>query len=120
MQGEMVTSEEVRRQLESLLERDLLGPWDGPEEELEAGKLPAERYLLGRLVPRASDVQPPEDPDGSQFASVELLDRDVEVDADGAGDAEPEATARFGSMAASSLGVSFVVPDDVDVIVVEA
>src|SRR5690349_18101966 len=107
MQGDTATSEEVRRQLESLLERDLLGPWDGPEEELEAGKLPAERYLLGRLVPRASDISPPEDPDASEFSSVELMDRDVEVDIDDVGDAEPEATARFGSMAASSLGISF-------------
>ena len=46
------TSFEVRAELESLLERDLLGPWDGPEEELPPGDSPAERYLLGRLVPR--------------------------------------------------------------------
>lgn len=48
-----LTSVEVRDQLESLLERDLLGPWDGPEEELAPGTSPAERYLLGRLVPHA-------------------------------------------------------------------
>jgi hypothetical protein len=45
------SSFEVREALESLLERDRLGPWDGPEEELPPGTIPAERYLLGRLVP---------------------------------------------------------------------
>ena len=46
------TSFQVRAELEDLLERDLLGPWDGPEEELPPGTSPAERYMLGRLVPR--------------------------------------------------------------------
>ena len=50
------TSFEVRAELESLLERDLLGPWDGPEEELPPRSSPAERYLLGRLVPRDAPV----------------------------------------------------------------
>ena len=51
-QGTPATSFEVRGELEALLERDLLGPWDGPDEELPPGSSPAERYLLGRLVPR--------------------------------------------------------------------
>ena len=54
-----VTSFQVRAELEDLLERDLLGPWDGPEEELPPGTSPAERYMLGRLVPRQQPEEPP-------------------------------------------------------------
>lgn len=115
-----VTPVRVRAALESLLERDLLGPWDGPEEELEAGSSPAERYLLGRLVPRSPDVGADEAADDTEFASTEMVDREVSVDGEDGDDVEPEATARFGSMAASSLGLSFTVPDDVDVVAVEA
>ena len=38
------------------LERDLLGPLDGATQELPPGTSPAERYLLGRLVPRRGSV----------------------------------------------------------------
>ncbi|MGL5864805.1 MAG: hypothetical protein ACRCYX_02885 [Dermatophilaceae bacterium] len=59
------TSVAVRDELESLLERDLLGPADGSHEELPPGTIPAERYLLGRLVPRVPDDggQPARDDD---------------------------------------------------------
>ncbi|MGH3977637.1 MAG: hypothetical protein ACRDRZ_01335 [Pseudonocardiaceae bacterium] len=53
MVNDPATSVQVRDEFESLLVRDLLGPWDGPEEELPPGVLPSERYLLGRLIPRA-------------------------------------------------------------------
>ena len=122
---------QVRAALESLVERDLLGPWDGPDEELVAGQSPAERYLLGRLVPRPperSDEAEPMAGDGGsgeseEFVGPELMDREVLTgtgDDEPAGDDVPEATTRFGSMAASSLGLSFMVPEDVDVVAVEA
>ncbi|MBI1757614.1 MAG: helicase [Actinobacteria bacterium] len=129
MQPVAVRAVAVRAELESLLERDLLGPWDGPEEELPAGSQPAERYLLGRLVPRTPDAgiadgpKKDEDPADTDFGAPELADREVSVDAEDTGDAadaEPEATVRFGSMAASSLGVSFMVPTGVDTVVVTA
>ena len=41
------TSFQVRAELEDLLERDLLGPWDGSQEELPPGTSPAERYMSG-------------------------------------------------------------------------
>lgn len=110
----------VRDELESLLERDLLGPWDGPEEELEPGVLPVERYLLGRLFPRHPDGEAPQQPDSEEFTEAELLDREVTADADDAEDVEPEASTRFGSMAASSLGLSFIVPADIDAVAVTA
>jgi hypothetical protein len=123
------TSFEIRAELEDLLERDLLGPWDGPEEELSPRISPAERYLLGRLVPR---LPPPDDSDAgpvdaSEMVDAEerdpsLVDREVSEADHGAGDdeAESEATVRSGSMAASAVGLAFSVPSDVHAIGVEA
>ena len=116
------TSFEVRAELEDLLERDLLGPWDGPEAELPPGTSPAERYLLGRLVPRPS----PEAPDGAEIADPgeavdaeerdpSLVDLEVSAGDDQAGEEDPESetTVRSGSMAASAIGLAFSVPTDV-------
>jgi hypothetical protein len=118
----------VRAELEDLLERDLLGPWDGPDEELPPGTSPAERYLLGRLVPR---LPPPTVPDAGPMDAGEAVDAakadpslvDLEVSAgDDAGDeaAESEATVRSGSMAASAVGLAFSVPLDVHAVTVAA
>ena len=44
------TSYEVRGELQHLIERDLLGPWDGPEERFAPGaRGPRDRYLVGML-----------------------------------------------------------------------
>ncbi|HEX3426402.1 MAG TPA: DISARM system helicase DrmA [Acidimicrobiales bacterium] len=113
-----VGSFEVRAELERLLERDLLGPWDGPEEELPPGSSPAERYLLGRLVPRRNLPAAPaqtlleSDPD--------LVDREVVDAAEDLEEPESPASIRAGTMAASSLGLSFWVATDVDAIRVVA
>jgi hypothetical protein len=122
------TSFEVRDKLEKLLERDLLGPWDGPDEELPPRTSPAERYLLGRLVPRQPPPEQaaaePEDPGEAVDAEEHdpsLLDREVTGAADDPGDdAESEATVRSGSMAASAIGLAFSVPADVDAVLVKA
>ena len=125
----MTTSYEVRAELEQLLERDLLGPWDGPDEELLPGTPPAERYLLGRLVPH----RPPSAPPLEQERSRAQLDDEPPVDDDPdlvdlettaaseEGDAEVETgqATRTGSMSASALGLSFRVPDDVHRLAVE-
>lgn len=116
------TSVEVRDELENRLERDLLGPWDGPEEELPPGVMPAERYLLGRLVPFEGVPQAGTDGEGEPAVPGDPLITDVgEVAAGGSEEDEtpPEATVRSGSRAASSMGLSFSVPQDVDAIVVK-
>lgn len=127
--GDGVTSFEVRAEFEDRLERDLLGPWDGPVEELPRGTSPAERYVLGRLVPRNEPAQVAQDPDasGQPIAPVEddptITDaRAAELDGDSEdGDAAvPVAAVRSGGMAASALGLSFLVPASVNVVVVEA
>ena len=122
------TSFEVRAELESRLERDLLGPWDGPEEELPPGTSPAERYLVGRLVPRERPEDPAEvDADEAVDAEEsvpELVDREVSSDGDtteaGEEGAESDATVRSGSMAASAVGLAFSVPTDVNLVAVSA
>src|SRR2546423_11278598 len=55
------TGYDARAELEDMVVRDLLGPWDGPTEELPAGTTPGERYLLGKLVPRRSAGEEPVD-----------------------------------------------------------
>jgi hypothetical protein len=107
--------------LESLLERDLLGPWDGPEEELPPGVPPAEVYLLGRLVPRARPITVPLVEQLPMDLDPELVDREVtDGGADQDTDGETAQATRSGSMAASALGLSFWVPRDVERVVVEA
>ena len=107
-----VTSYQVRAELEDLLERDLLGPMDGPEEELPPGISPAARYMLGRLVPRER-VDDPDDDDPE--SDPDLVDREVSAPDPGEEDDDPEseATVRSGSMAASAIGLAFSVPTDV-------
>jgi hypothetical protein len=121
-----VTSWEVREELESLVERELLGPWDGTEEELPPGIIPSERYLLGKLVPAPSDA--PGQVTESETADVDATDEDLPELADDAGtdvdpddpDVAPSAAAiRTRRMAASALGLSFQVPLDVDLLSVE-
>ncbi len=117
---DQVRSVEVRAELEELLERDLLGPWNGPEEELPPGMSPAERYLLGRLVPSVQPAVSTPDP-AVLDTDPETVDRETAgVDDTDVTDVEPEATVRAGSMAASSLGLRFAVPADVDLVRVEA
>ncbi len=107
-----VTSYQVRAELEDLLERELLGPMDGPEEELPPGISPAARYMLGRLVPR-DRVDDPKDDDLP--SDPDLVDREVSAPDPGEEDDDPEseASVRSGSMAASAIGLAFSVPADV-------
>lgn len=115
------SSYEVREELERLIERDLLGPWDGPYEELPPGVPPAERYLVGRLVPRTRPSDPPP-PQTEVDDAPDLVDREVTTAGDDAdeNDVETAQATRTGSMAASALGLSFRVPGDVDRLLVEA
>ncbi len=108
------TSHDVRAELESLLERDLLGPWDGPNEELPPGTPPAERYLLGRLIPRPGRTRAVGTP--LEVGDADLVDREVADAASDEEEPEPQATVRAGTMAASSLGLSFTVPADAEVL----
>jgi hypothetical protein len=118
------TGYDVRVELEDLLQRDLLGPWDGATEELPPGSTPGERYLLGRLVPRrpeAGEPAPETDGEDDDVEDRPELVEEPTLDLDG-DDADPPSAAavRTRAMAASSLGLVFSVPRDVDTIVVTA
>ncbi len=102
-----MSSREVRRQLEEILEHDLLGPWRGEEEEL-TGEGPRSRYLTGFLAPR-----------GVQVAREELdADLgDVSDEPEGPDRATPEAAS---TMFPRSCGLMFRVPAETEEVAVVA
>ena len=81
--------------------RDLLGPWAGDAEELPAGTVPSERYILGVLSPARVSLD------------AEITDDTASDDGSGEGAAEVTAAAAAGSMAPASLGLSFSLPLEV-------
>jgi hypothetical protein len=105
------TSYQVRDELGDLIRRDLLGPWGGEQEELPVG--PRERYLVGMLGPR---------PRARSGGTEEAQDVDASVQGDTTEADLPEVVTPqiLGRMWASSMGLSFAVPADVDVLVVTA
>ena len=89
----------IRDDLVETLSRELLGPFDGPDETLR--QRPAGRYLLGRLAPAGTQVSPEED-EGAADA--------------GTGDDNPDtgyASPISMAMNPSSIGLSFTVGPDV-------
>ena len=122
-----VTSFDVREQLEDMLARDLLGPWDGPTEELPPGTTPGERYLLGKLVPRRAETdEPVENPaDAPEDDDVEdrpelVEEAGIDIDPDDTDGAPSPSAVRGRAMAASSVGLVFAVPPTVDQVDVTA
>jgi len=118
---------DVRAQLEDMLERELLGPWDGPTEELPPGTTPGERYLLGRLVPRRTEVQEPPAADGAaaEDDGVEnrpelVAEAGIDLDPTDTDEAPTPAAVRGRVMAAASIGLACAVPQDVDTLRVTA
>ncbi|MER7165308.1 DISARM system helicase DrmA [Micromonospora sp. NPDC000207] len=111
------TSYQVRDELEELIGRDLLGPWGGEDEEFPPGAMgPRERYLVGMLGPKQR-------PRGAQADSAEVQDIDAAVQGGDGSEAElPEVVTplNLGKMWASSMGLSFAVADDTDVLAVTA
>ncbi|MBX6749284.1 MAG: helicase [Micromonosporaceae bacterium] len=107
------TSDQVRDELEKLIARDLLGPWGGDEEELPPrGMGPRERYLVGMLGPRPRSEPRAADPDPD----------DIGVRGDATETDLPEILTpqSLGRLWASSMGLSFAVSSDVDVLAVTA
>ncbi|MEV6872232.1 DISARM system helicase DrmA [Amycolatopsis sp. NPDC051128] len=102
------TSRQVRSELERFLVRDLLGPWAGDMEELPAGTIPSERYILGVLTPARVALD------------AEATDATASDDGSGEGTGEVTAAAAAGSMSPASLGLSFSVPLDVPTVLVRA
>ncbi|MFI7534910.1 DISARM system helicase DrmA [Streptosporangium sp. NPDC049376] len=110
------TSFGVRDAFEEIVRRDLLGPWGGDTEEFppKAGG-PRERYLVGMLGPKPSRRSPDED-------AGEVPETEIGVEGDGSEGELPEVLTpqNLGRIWASSMGLSFAVPGDVDAISVKA
>ncbi|ETK36576.1 DISARM system helicase DrmA [Microbispora sp. ATCC PTA-5024] len=105
-----ITSFEVRDAFQQLVERDLLGPYDGDFEELPPRSMgPRERYLVGMLGPKPSPKRVAEDAD-------ELPDIEIGAEGDGAEGELPDVLTpqNLGRLWASSMGMSFAVPADLD------
>ncbi|GAB3214047.1 DISARM system helicase DrmA [Marinactinospora endophytica] len=113
-----VTSFEVRDRLQKIVERDLLGPWDGEEEQFHPRAMgPRERYLVGMLGPR------------HQAATSAADDADVLTDTGVQGAARGEEGGELpevvtpqalGRLWASSMGLSFCVSADTPAVAVTA
>ncbi|MET8337623.1 DISARM system helicase DrmA [Streptosporangium canum] len=113
---EPATSFEVRGAFEKLVRRDLLGPWDGDAEELPRGTAgPRERYLVGMLGPKPSHRSARED-------AGEMPETEIGVEGDGTEGELPEVLTpqNLGRIWASSMGLSFAVPGDVNALAVTA
>jgi hypothetical protein len=103
----------VRGELEELIRRDLLGPWGGDTEELPPRSMgPSERYLVGRLGPKART--------GSSADVVTDIEAPVHGDPSEAELPEIVTPQTLGKIWASSMGLTFTVPEDVDVLAVTA
>ncbi len=102
------TSYQVRDELEELISRDLLGPWDGEHEQFAPKAMgPRERYLVGMLGPKHS-------PKSTQDDADEVPETEDTVQGDG----EPElpevlTPQNLGRIWASSMGLSCAVRDEI-------
>jgi len=133
------SSAEVRDDLINLLQRDLIGPWGGPEETVNG--TPRGRYLVGALAPVAIDdddpittsattspadaqVDRPDDYRGSEGAAI--VDTDASRDVQGVLEEADETITDAGGtdtdedrgpesklIAPSSMGLRFQVDPDV-------
>ena len=86
----------IRTDLVNALRKDLLGPRDGPREELDGA--PDDEYLLGMLEPK----------DLKRSPLMKYFRSDTESEEDTAGEDDDADYARFNPMAApKSIGISF-------------
>ena len=109
---EPLKREDIRDpELLELIRRDLLGPWDGETEQFAPNAMgPRERYLVGMLGPRPR-------PRSERAQSDPVQDVELSAAQGDAAEGElPEVLTpqSLGKLWASSMGLSFAVPADVD------
>ena len=110
---------EIRGELQDLIIRDLLGPWEGEGEKTKAS--PKSRYLVGMLAPIVTNPEPQKiaTDEDEVFGEVATLD-DKSLDSDNAEDADEDASATGLLMHPSSMGLRCQVPSDTQVLKVVA
>ncbi|WP_194821979.1 DISARM system helicase DrmA [Micromonospora sp. S-DT3-3-22] len=103
-QGVLAVPDEraIRDELQGLVLADLLGPLGGPAEEFSTRENPLDRYILGRLAPNGTSVDPATE---DTFAEATASDP-------AEGGAEPTAP-NVPSLAPSALGFTVSVPSSV-------
>jgi hypothetical protein len=113
------SSFQVRDELQQLVQRDLLGPWDGETEQFTPRAMgPRERYLVGMLGPKH---QPKSTLDEADTVSDAESGVHGQTQGDEAGELPEVLTPQnLGRIWASSMGLSFCVSHDVDVLAVTA
>lgn len=113
------TSFHVRDELQTLIERDLLGPWEGETEQFKPKAMgPRERYLVGMLGPKHQPKSTLDDPCATSDAESGVQG---DIRGDGASELPDVLTPQnLGRIWASSMGMSFCVTSDTDVLSVNA
>jgi hypothetical protein len=109
----MTDSPAVRDELADQLRIDLIGPWEGVEEEFlqSDGGNPRDRYAVGLLAPRDAESHAEADTDADDFA---VAGEDEEEDED------PAPAPARSQMFPSSFGLTFVVDATTDMVRVSA
>ena len=97
---EVPSPEEIRDELDVLVRKELLGPCDGPNEEIE--EPPTVRYLVGMLAPPKIEIGEEQNED-AQIGGTE----------DGQDGKAEESQVRSDSLFPSSIGMSFVVDESI-------
>lgn len=103
-----VAADDIRKRLLEATRLDLLGPAEGPEEEILTSNL-RDRYLLGQLLPRGLPFDP------AAFDSAAKADGGPSEDGSTEGD-----TPASNALLPSSIGVTFCVTAEADEIAVVA
>ncbi|MBL8808535.1 MAG: hypothetical protein JNM43_00035 [Planctomycetaceae bacterium] len=97
----------IRDELDHLVRRELLGPFDGPDEEID--DQPTIRYLVGMLAPPGEEIGAEQNDDFTQGAADDGED----------GKSEPTEV-RSQTLFPSSFGMTFVVDESVTTVSVTA
>ena len=97
---EIPSPEAIRDELDVLVRKELLGPFDGPNEEIE--EPPTVRYLVGMLAPPKIEIGEEQNED-AQIGGTE----------DGQDGKAEESQVRSDSLFPSSIGMSFVVDESI-------
>ncbi len=110
---------EIRTELQDLIVRDLLGPWEGEDEKTKSS--PKSRYLVGMLAPIVLNPEPQKlaGQDDDEFDEVATVDDKSSV-SEGAEDSEEDAAATGLLMHPSSMGLRCQVSLDIEKLTVTA
>jgi hypothetical protein len=114
----MANKVEVRQDLENLIIRDLLGPWDGENEVLKGS--PKSRYLVGMLAPLVRNPLPQKAADDSEGEDGEVAVVGEGSSSDSGGEVDEDSAASGLLMHPSSMGLRCQVSAEISELLVVA